>query len=388
MATFWRPPDLRFRPEGWIGERVRASEANWLIPLPAMNPGMVEMFAARSNVRSRNLQGETVDPVPWAGEFAGKYLIGVVQSLRLTGNAELQSIAGEFVRKLIATQGADGSLGMPLPWDLWGQYHVMLGLLMWFEHTGDGASLIACQRAADLACARYLAHPERIAADNPGDDEKNHAIAHVLALLYARTNIARYRDLLHAIECEWSSMRCFDSFDHSKAVRCGNFVNHALQNKPFFQSTRNRWESLHNVQAVAQLHYITGDARYRAAFEQTWWSIRLLDRHATGGFSSFEAATGSPYDPRYIETCGTVAWMALTIDMLAMTGDVRAADDLELSLFNAVLGAQSCDGRAGPITRRWAASRSRGRPTGLRCSVIDCRLSTTSDGRLANAIRS
>jgi DUF1680 family protein len=345
MSTFSRPPDLHFRPEGWIGERVQANEANWLVPLPALNPGMVEMFAARNNVRSVNLPGDNRDPVPWAGEFAGKYLIGVVQSLRLTGSAELESVAREFVRKLISTQGTDGSLGIPLPWDLWGQYHVMLGLLMWFEHTDDGAALVACQRAADLACARYLARPERIATDNPGDDEKNQAIAHVLALLYRRTGIARYRDLLHAIEREWPSMRCFDPLDHSKPMRCGNFVDHPLQKREFFEGTRNRWESLHCVQAVAQLHYITGDPLYRAAFEQTWWSIRRLDRHATGGFSSFEAARGSPYDPRYIETCGTVAWMALTIDMLAMTGDVRAADDLELSLFNAVLGAQSRDGR-------------------------------------------
>src|SRR4051794_4485221 len=192
MPALSRPTDLHIRLEGWIGERVRANETNWLIPQPAMNPGIIEMFAARSNVKSVNLPDDNRDPVPWAGEFAGKYLIGVVQSLRLTGNAELERVAHEFVLKLLATQGADGSLGMPLAWDLWGQYHVMLGLLLWFEHTGDRAALIACQRAADLACARYLAHPDSIARDNKGDDEKNHAIAHVLALLFKRTGIARY----------------------------------------------------------------------------------------------------------------------------------------------------------------------------------------------------
>src|SRR5262249_47336306 len=149
----------------------------------------------------------------------------------------------------------------------WGQYHVMLGLLLWLEHTGDGAALMACQRAADLACARYLAHPERIAADHPGDDEKNHAIAHVLALLFQRTGIARYHDLLRAIEGEWASLRCFDPVDHSKAVRCGNFVDNALKGKAFCDGTRNRWESLHDVQAIAQLYYITKNERYRAAFE-------------------------------------------------------------------------------------------------------------------------
>ena len=345
MPSLNRPTDLRFRPEGWVGERVRANEANWLVLQPAMNPGMVEMFAARNNLQSVNRPGDDRIPVPWAGEFAGKYLIGVVQSLRLTGNVELERVAREFVMKLLATQGSDGSLGMPLAWDLWGQYHVMLGLLMWHEYAADELALTACQRAADLACARYLEHPDRIASDNKGDDEKNQAIAHVLALLFERTGSQRYLDLVRAIESEWASLRCFDSLDKSKVVPCGNFVNNALQGRAFFEGTRNRWEGLHDVQAIAQLYFITADERYRAAFTQTWWSIRTRDRHATGGFTSGEAATGSPYDPRYIETCGTVAWMALTIDMLRMTGDARAGDELELSLFNAILGAQNPDGR-------------------------------------------
>jgi len=102
---------------------------------------------------------------------------------------------------------------------------------------------------------------------------------------------------------------------------------------------------LHDVQAIVELYYITGAPYYQAAFEQIWRSIRANDRRITGGFSSCEAATGNPYDPRYIETCGTVAWMALTIDMLRLTADPTVADELELSLFNAILGAQSPDGR-------------------------------------------
>jgi DUF1680 family protein len=347
MPSLYRPIDLNFRPEGWVGERVRANETNWLIPQPSTNPGMVEMFANRGNVRAVNGPGDTRDPVAWAGEFAGKYLISVVQSLRLTGNSELERVAREFVQKLLMTQGTDGSLGMPLPWDLWGQYHVMLGLLLWFEHTGDDFALIACKRAADLACTRYLPRPSAIAADNKGDDEKNQAIAHVLALLFERTGEERYRDLVFAIEAEWASSRCFqrDESGNFVNVNCGNFVNNALAGKQFFEGTRSRWESLHDVQAIAQFYFLFRNENHRAAFEQIWWSIRTCDRHASGGFTSFEAATGNPFDPRYIETCGTVAWMALTIDMLRMTADSKAADELELSLFNAILGAQSPDGR-------------------------------------------
>lgn len=323
------PADLRISINGWAGERIRANELNWLIPAPATNLGMVQMFAHRLDPHASNLPDDTRDPVPWAGEFAGKYLLSAVQSLCLTANADLERVVRRFIAQLIATQGADGSLGLPLAWDLWGQYHVVLSLLRWYEHSGDTNALGACQRAADLACARYLGRVSAIASDHPEDAEKNQAIAHGLALLYEHTGQARYLELVHGIEFEWTQ------------PLGGNFLENAIAGREFFAGSRPRWESLHDVQAIAELYFISGQARYRQAFEQIWGSIRALDRHATGGFSSGEAATGNAFDPRYIETCGTV----LTIDMLRMTASSMVADELELSFFNAILGAQSPDGR-------------------------------------------
>ena len=84
-------------------------------------------------------------------------------------------------------------------------------------------------------------------------------------------------------------------------------------------------ESLHDVQAIVELYFIKGDERYRTAFQNIWKSILSTDRHNTGGFGSGEEATGNPYDPRPIETCATVAWMAANVDMLRLSGDPRAA---------------------------------------------------------------
>src|SRR3989442_8769729 len=127
--------------------------------------------------------------------------------------------------------------------------------------------------------------------------------------------------------------------------RAGDYLRAGLDGREYFQSPRPRWESLHDLQGLVELWRITGEQRYRDAFIHHWRSIRRWDRRNTGAFSSGEQATGNPYAPTAIETCCTVAWMALTLDYLRLTGDPRAADDLELAKLNGGLGAQHVSGR-------------------------------------------
>ena len=96
---------------------------------------------------------------------------------------------------------------------------------------------------------------------------------------------------------------------------------------------------------IAELYFITGNEKYQTAFESLWWSIRNKDRHNHGGFSSGEKANGNPYDLSPVETCCSVAWMAMTVDLLRMTGNSLAADELELTSYNVILGAQNPTGR-------------------------------------------
>jgi hypothetical protein len=127
--------------------------------------------------------------------------------------------------------------------------------------------------------------------------------------------------------------------------RAGDYLRAGLDGREFFRSPKPRWESLHDLQGLLEMYRITGEAKYRDAFVHHWRSIRRWDRRNTGGFSSGEQATGNPYTPSAIETCCTVAWMALTIDYLRLTGDSLAADDLELATLNGGLGAQHPSGR-------------------------------------------
>ncbi|HVY72157.1 MAG TPA: beta-L-arabinofuranosidase domain-containing protein, partial [Verrucomicrobiae bacterium] len=274
--------------------------------------------------------------VPWAGEFVGKDLISAVQALRLSENPALRKQVAEVVAELVATQAEDGYLG-PFPkaarlrgnWDLWGHHHCIEGLLLWHEQTGDNAALACARRAADLVCQLYLDTGHH--ALEAGDPEMNLAIIHGLGMLYRVTAEPRYLRMMREIEKDWE--------------KAGDYVRAGLDGREYFQSPRPRWESLHDLQGLLELWRVTGDIKYRTAFEHHWRSIRRWDRRNTGGFSSGEQATGDPYAPTAIETCCTVAWTALTLDYLRLSGDALAADDLELATFNGGLGAQHPSGR-------------------------------------------
>ena len=322
-------PHARFEFTGSVGERIQANLDNWLLRALQANPGMLDMFRVRDRKPEPQL-------VPWAGEFVGKYLISAVQALRMTDDPRLRQQVSNVVAELIATQADDGYVG-PFPknirllknWDLWGHYHAIQALLLWNEYSGDPAALSAARKAGDLVCNTYLDTGKRVF--DAGDSEMNMAILTGIAMLHRVTGEPRYLRMAREVEKDWE--------------RAGDYLRAGLDGREYFQSPKPRWESLHDLQGLVEMWRITGEAKYREAFEHHWRSIRRWDRRNTGGFSSGEQATGNPYTPSAIETCCTVAWMAITIDYLKLTGDPHAADELELTTLNGGLGAQHASGR-------------------------------------------
>ncbi len=322
-------PEARFQFGGVAGERIRANIDAWLLRAPEANPGMLEMFRLRDRQPVPQL-------VPWAGEFAGKYLISCVLALRESDRADLREHTARFVAELLETQADDGYLG-PFPkarrlmaeWDLWGHYHVLQGLLAWHDFSGEAASLASARRAADLICRTYLDGTRRV--KDAGSPEMNMAVSHVMADLHRRTGEPRYLAMAREIEKDWES--------------AGDYLRTGAAGVPFYKTPLPRWESLHDVQALAELWRLTGTETYRTAFLSHWDSIRRYDVRNSGAFSGREQATGNAYAPTAIETCCTVAWMAVSVDALRLKGDAAAADELERATFNGGLGAQHPSGR-------------------------------------------
>lgn len=343
-----RVAGAKFQVDGLIGRYLKGVSDQWLKVAPYANAGILEIFHDRDRKPPRNM-------VPWAGEFAGKYLTGAVQVLRLTGEAELRKVIEEFVRELLLCQDETGYLGpwarghhlsgRSIPeqcantWDTWSHYHVMLGLLLWHEDSRDRKALAAARRIGDLMCEMFGGAKPRMRMVDTGSTEMNLAPIHSLCLLHRATGEKKYLDLARAVLDE------FAAADADGAPLAGDYLRTGLDGREFFDIPRPRWESLHPMMGMVELYYLTGDDRCRKAFEHHGRSMTGTDRHNNGGFTSGEQAQGNPFHQGAIETCCTIAYMAYSVEMLRLTGDSTIADELELSMINSIVGAFSCTGR-------------------------------------------
>ena len=338
---------MQYQFDGWLGTYVHNVSEQWLKVAPRSNPAMLEMFRDRDRLPLRDL-------LSWSGEFAGKYLTSAVQVHRLSKDTGLRAVLDEFVAQLISCQDTDGYLG-PWPkgsrltgtapnvwgtggstWDAWGHYHIMLGLLLWHDETGDRKALRSARKMGDLFCRMFLGTGRRLV--DTGSTEMNLAVIHSLCLLHRRTGTERYLLLARQVADEFAAKG-------PDGLLAGDYIRLALDGVDFWRMPRPRWESLHPIMGVVELYWITGDEQFRRAFEHIWWSIVRTDRHNNGGFSSGERAQGNPYHPGAIETCCTIAWLALSVEMLRLTGDSVVADEIELSTLNSVVGMHSPSGR-------------------------------------------
>src|SRR5438270_13639642 len=253
----FEPGGTHFNFYGRMGDRIRANQENWFKAAPTRSPRMVGILQERKT-------GPTPPPwlLQWAGEYAGKYLIGAIQALRLSGDPDLRAVIAQVVRDLINAQGDDGYLGPFGPnerlknrdkWDLWGHYHCMLGLLLWYLEQNDSQALTSCRRAADLLCATFLGTGTRIA--DAGNPAQNDAVAHVLVLLYNATGEGRYLQLARDIEADWARV----DPDRNRHEDGGNYVNGFQRNEPFYLARQTRWENLHDIQTLPELHALRLD---------------------------------------------------------------------------------------------------------------------------------
>jgi len=327
---------------GITGKLTENITNNFLIGLRETNPAILEMFADRDVKPYRNL-------LPWSGEFAGKYITGTYYTYKLTRNEELFSYILKFIDEFLTCQDDDGYLGCYQKecrltgafsqnpekngetWDSWSHYHAMYGLTLWYTETGNEEYFDCVKKIADLFINKF--YNGKMTLVSIGWSEMNLAPYHMFAKLYNITKEQKYLDFALLIEEDISN------------EQAGNYINHALNGLEYYQCPKPRWESMHIIMGIAEMYIATNDEKYLRVVKQIVYSILKTDIHNTGGFSTDEAAVGTPFKDGAIETCCVIAYNALVIELVKLTNDIKLIDFLELSHYNAVMGYFSPSGR-------------------------------------------
>ncbi len=314
---------------GKVGETVREYEEKWVHTVFDTHDQIFNIYKDSELCRQYDSTGALLY---WFPEFVGKMLVGHVSAYRVSADPKTKKIIQELIANIRSIQRPNGYVGpypadytLPYAADAWGHYFIIVGLCDWYALTGDLQAIRIAAGAADFIYNSWIL-PETGEFFSRETGAMNVSMAHGFALLYEHTGDKKYFDAAkQMVDVSWELG--------------GDWLNNALAGKEYCETTSKRWECLHAIMALGELYRISGDERYYTALDRIWWSLLKTDVHSTGGWTTHEFVTGDPYLKGTIETCCTVAWMAFSEGYLKVSKNSYAADELERSYFNAMLGS-------------------------------------------------
>ncbi len=293
----------------------------------------------------------------WQSEFWGKWMLGAVLTYRNNKDPELLKKIKHAVDGLLKSQSPDGYIGNYAPearlqqWDVWGRKYSMLGLMSYYDLTGDKKVLDAAKRLADYTLTELGPGKTDIIKTGNYRGMASGSILEPMIFLYKRTGEQRYLDFAEYIVAQWESEdgpKLISRADVPVAERFPHPVQ--VLKKGWFSPDNGQkaYEMMSCYEGLLELYRLTGDRKYLDAVEKTVQNIIDTEINIAGSGSAFECwyhGCACQTQPTYhtMETCVTMTWMKLCQTLLGVTGNPKYADQIELSTYNALLASMKDD---------------------------------------------
>ncbi len=318
----------------------------------------------------------------WRCEYWGKWFTSAMLAYSYQPTIEHRAVIEKGLNELLATQTSDGYIGTYdkqhylAGWDVWGRKYTLLGLLAYYDQTKDLKSLEAASRMVDLLITEV--GPGKVnLAENGIPLLKGLASTSILepiVLLYERSGNKKYLDFVKYIVHQWDVPNKFTP----TGLR---LVENALANTPPIKiDVPKAYETMSNFEGLLELYKVTGIKKYLEAGIKYANSIRKYERMINGSCSNQELWCDGVREQTEVlaqpmETCVTVYWMKYCYQLLRLTGDPVWADELEGSLYNALLGAMTPNGDwfayFSPLIGERVPSLPQHEDVGLSCCVAN-----------------
>ncbi len=318
---------------GLLGTRYHANEKHRMLTIDENE--LLDAFERR-NVFHQD----------WQGEHIGKYLHAASQVWASSKDPALKAKIDRLAARLMRTQEADGYLGTYKPdhrwtsWDVWVHKYDLIGLLTYYQYTGNKEALQTCRRIGDLLVRTF--------GTGPGQRDINKAGEHVgmapdsvleaIVLLYRATDEPRYLQFARYIVSNYDAPG-------------GPAILASLEKYGSVRRVANAkaYEMTSNFNGLLELYRATGERRLLTDMETAWNDIVQNRLYLTGSASSFETYQDDFRLPNgnkanICETCVTVTWEQMNLELLRLTGEAKYAAQAERSIYNHLLGAQKPTG--------------------------------------------
>ena len=291
----------------------------------------------------------------WQTEFWGKWIQSAIAAYDYNHDPDLLKKINDAVSGLLSTQMPDGYIGNYAEaaalqqWDIWGRKYTLLGLLAYYDITGDKNVLAASRRLADHLLTQVGPGKADIVRTGNFRGMPSSSILEPMVSLYRHTGDIRYLDFAKYIVQQWETP---DGPRLISLALAGIPVSGRFPQPASWWSYENgqkAYEMMSCYDGLLDLYKVTGEPSYLKAVEMAVRDIIDEEINIAGSGSAFECwYKGAKYqdEPTYhtMETCVTMTWMKLCFNLLRVTGNPDYADEIEKSTYNALLASMKYDG--------------------------------------------
>ncbi len=291
----------------------------------------------------------------WQTEFWGKWILSAIAAYEYNHDPELLKIIQNAVSGLLATQTADGYIGNYTPeaqlqhWDIWGRKYTMLGLLAYFDISGEKKALDAAKKLADHLLTQVGPGKADIVKTGNYRGMPSSSILEPMVLLYRHTGEKRYLDFAKYIVNQWETTDGPKLI--SKAIDGVNVADRFPKPPVWWgwDNGQKAYEMMSCYEGLLELYRITGEQTYLKSAEMAVQNIIDTEINVAGSGTAFECfyhGGQRQTEPTYhtMETCVTFTWIKLCNNLLRLTANPMYADQIEKTVYNALLASMKFDG--------------------------------------------
>ena len=299
------------------------------------------------------------------GEMWGKSVRSACMFYRYTKDPELKKILDETVKDILSTQRENGSIScveiekQPEESELWERKYVMLGLEEYYDLVNpDPAVIDALMKQADNIIS-LIGHAPKTEIVDVGWSATNigHEPCHIesstlfepFMRLYNMTGEQRYLDFASYIY-------------ESGGTKHYNIFEMSLNNiEPYKMAGHypKAYDMLSLFEGLVEYYRVTKDPTMKQMILNFYNNIRTKEITIIGNggcdyphhpyvmgeaWGNTALEQSNPDISRMMETCTGVTWMKFCSQVLRLTGDPSAVDEIEKYIYNGLIGAMKPTG--------------------------------------------